>query len=200
MKIIKNYTTFINENKLAGNNNEAYYDKLRGLIEKKGARQVAIDIVNKCLGFISASELPDTAIYADGLDTIEEYLNNGMYKEALEQGKETAKEMLEDEGFGDIFGESVVNEGKEHKFADKLEDMATNSKYLTQDEKDDFEAPIYTKIGMWAMSIFDKLKLKDKEITKEDYDKAFSMIEDKLKNRKPPKAKKIDSDDTDDDE
>jgi len=194
MKIIKNYTTFITES-----NNTEKYAKISELIEKLGARKVAIKLVDKYLGFISASDLPDTAIYANGLDTIEEYLNDGMYEEAFEHAKETAQEMLEDEGFG-LFDESVVNEGKEHKFADKLEHMANGSQYLTQDEKDDFEAPIYTKIGMWAMSIFDKLKLKDKEITKEDYDKAFSMIEDKLKNRKPPKAKKIDSDDTDDEE
>ena len=80
-----------------------------------------------------------------------------------------------------------VNEGKEHKFADKMEDMATKSQYLTDDEKNDYERSVYTKVGSWAMSIFDKLKLKDKEITEEDYKKAFSMIEDKLKNRKPSK-------------
>ena len=75
--------------------------------------------------------------------------------------------------------------------------MASNSQYLTQDEKDDYDSAVYTKIGMWAMSIFDKLKLSNKEITDEDYKKAFNMIEDKLKNRKPKGNKKT-SDDEDD--
>jgi hypothetical protein len=106
--------------------------------------------------------------------------------------------------FGEFINESYdsILEGKEHKFADKLETIvASKSKHLTQDEKDDNEAAIHTKIGMWAMSIFDKLKLKDKEISEADYEKAFGMIEDKLKNRKPPKEKKTkDSDDSDDDD
>jgi hypothetical protein len=103
--------------------------------------------------------------------------------------------------FGSFVNENYITEGKEHKFADKLEAMvASKSEYLTQDEKDDNEAAIHTKIGMWAMSIFDKLKLKDKEISDADYKKAFDMIEDKLKNRKPPKAKKSSDDEDEDDE
>ena len=191
---LKNFNQFIKE---------SLNNSLAMEIQKKGARQVAMDLIDKHLGFVDASDLPDSITYADGIDTIEELLNSGQYDAANEEARNTASAMLEEEGFDGMFDydfESVKNvfEGKEHKFADKLEDMATKSEYLTQDEKDDFEAPIYTKIGMWAMSIFDKLKLKDKDITDEDYKKAFGMVEDKLKNRKPSKEKKNKDEDSDD--
>jgi len=81
MKKIKNFGDFINES-----NNEKYA-KTIAAVEKHGARKVAIAMVNKALGFVSASDLADTSIYANGLDTIEELLNDGSYESAYQEAR-----------------------------------------------------------------------------------------------------------------
>ena len=76
-------------------------------IEEGGARGAAVKMVdqmiNKMIG-LSSSDLGDTAIYANGLDSIEDLLENGEFDAALSAAKETAQEMITDEGGGDMFG------------------------------------------------------------------------------------------------
>ena len=74
------------------------------MIDEKGTRPTAMYLVDLCLkrltGGLSASDLSDTAIYANGLDTIEELLTDGEFGLAIQTAKETAEEMVEDEGMG----------------------------------------------------------------------------------------------------
>ena len=74
-------------------------------IAEKGARAVAIKFVdialNKKVG-ISASDMPDTSTYANGLDEIEGMLESQDYEAAFKYAFEVAGEMLSDEGFDDM--------------------------------------------------------------------------------------------------
>lgn len=77
-------------------------------MEKFGARETAVKIINNFLlrtVGMTASDLPDTSTFSNGLDVMEDDLNEGDYKEALKTATETAMEMLEDEGFGNLFEE-----------------------------------------------------------------------------------------------
>jgi len=79
-------------------------NKLKSLIEKNGARVIAIRLVDNYLKkytstFITSGELPDTATFANGVDEIEESLVQGEYQDAYNIADSTAQEMLEDEGF-----------------------------------------------------------------------------------------------------
>lgn len=147
MKKIKNFGQFINES-------NTDYIKTIAAVEKHGARKVAMMMVNKALGFVSASDLADTTIYADGLDTIEELLNAGNYQAAYQQARETASEMLEDEGMDSMFGESAIYEGKEHKFADSVYRKIADDLSDLYDISDDF----YNSILQMAISYWDKKK------------------------------------------
>jgi acyl carrier protein len=75
-------------------------------IEEKGAREAAVKMIDsvltKKLG-LSSSDLGDTAIFANGLDEIESMLIEGDYNAAYEIARDTAMEMIEDEGGGDLF-------------------------------------------------------------------------------------------------
>lgn len=86
------------------------YAKLEAAIEKEGSRKVAIRLVDailyKTTGTFTASDLPDTATYANGLDSIEEALDAGDYQAAYSIAKETASDMLEEEGYSDFLGET----------------------------------------------------------------------------------------------
>lgn len=85
--------------------NEGLTEKGIEIIKKKvaenGERPTAIWFVdyylNKMIG-LSASDLSDTAIYANGLDEIEEALADEDFNGAAALAKETAHSMLEDEG------------------------------------------------------------------------------------------------------
>jgi hypothetical protein len=148
MKKIKNFGDFINES-----NNEKYA-KTIAAVEKHGARKVAIAMVNKALGFVSASDLADTSIYANGLDTIEELLNDGSYESAYQEARNTAEAMLEDEGMGGLFGESAIHEGKEHKFADSVYRKIADDLSDLYNISDVF----YNDILRMAISYWDKKK------------------------------------------
>jgi hypothetical protein len=148
MKKIKNFGDFINES-----NNEKYA-KTIAAVEKHGARKVAIAMVNKALGFVSASDLADTSIYANGLDTIEELLNDGSYESAYQEARNTAEAMLEDEGMGGLFGESAIHEGKEHKFADSAYRKIADDLSDLYDISDNF----YGKVLDLAIKYYDKKK------------------------------------------
>lgn len=80
---------------------------INNLIDKFGHRDAAkkmIDAVLKTnLMGMSSEDLSDTNIFADGLDTVESFLKSGNYGNALNSAKETAHEMIEDEGNGMMF-------------------------------------------------------------------------------------------------
>ena len=65
----------------------------------RGAAKKIIDIVLQRKLGLGSSDLGDTAIFANGLDTVEEFLMADEYEQAFESAKETAMEMMEDEGF-----------------------------------------------------------------------------------------------------
>lgn len=92
-------------------------------IEEKGSREAAVKMIDsvliKKLG-LSSSDLGDTAIFANGLDEIESMLIEGDYNAAYEIARDTAMEMIEDEGGGDLFGEQKLNEGGPKVSRDEL--------------------------------------------------------------------------------
>ena len=71
--------------------------------EIKDNRKVGVKLIdfilNKKVG-LSSADLPDTSTFAGGLDSIEEALNSKDYQGAFNIAKDTATEMMEDEGFG----------------------------------------------------------------------------------------------------
>ena len=93
------------------------YAKIEASVENNGARKTAVKLVDAFIGRMlpgmGASDLADTATFANGLDMIEEYLEDGNYQEAIEEAKSTAEAMLEDEGMGmDMFGEGNMVEAE----------------------------------------------------------------------------------------
>lgn len=99
--------------------NEGLTEKGIATVEKwiaeLGSRQAAVKMVdsvlNRMIGMTS-SDLADTATFANGLDSIEEALNEKDYNGALNIAKDTAKEMIDEEGGGDLFGESNLKENE----------------------------------------------------------------------------------------
>jgi hypothetical protein len=87
-------------------------------LDYRGAAKKMIDSIlrAKTQGMVTSIDLGDTAIFANGLDTIEDFLIDNDYDNALESAKETADEMLEDEGFG-MFEEGSVGEGEINEFS-----------------------------------------------------------------------------------
>lgn len=77
-------------------------EQVKKWIEEHGHRKAAIKMVDsallKKLG-LKSSDMPDTAVFANGVDGIEEKLKEGDYQGAWEDAKETMRDMLEDEGF-----------------------------------------------------------------------------------------------------
>lgn len=77
-----------------------------GWISSEGHRGAAAKLVDHMLNSmadLSSSDLSDTVTFADGLDEIEELLSDQDYRQALKVALETAKEMLQDEGFPGMF-------------------------------------------------------------------------------------------------
>jgi hypothetical protein len=97
---------------------------LQKWIAEKGARGAGVKMIDQMLNNIiglSSSDLPDSATFANGLDDIESLLESGNYDGALEVARDTAKEMVEEEGGGDMFGESKkLNEGMPAMSRDEL--------------------------------------------------------------------------------
>jgi hypothetical protein len=93
-------------NKLERGVNEALSAKgpaiIQGWVDAVGARQAGIKIIDsiirKMVG-LSTADLPDSATFANGLDSIEEALKEKDYQGAYNIAKETAQEMLSEEGF-----------------------------------------------------------------------------------------------------
>ena len=98
-----NQFKLVKENNLSPKSNEL----VKRWIEEKGVRGAAVkmidNIIAKYLGGLTTADLADTAIFADGLDSMEPHLESGDYKTALQIAVDTAKEMIEDEGGAGIF-------------------------------------------------------------------------------------------------
>ena len=99
--------------------NEALTEKgietVKKWVAETDARTTAVRLVDQVLRKkigLSSSDLADTAIFASGLDDIEELLEQGNYQEAYTVAKDTAEQMLEDEGAGGLFDENKKNDNK----------------------------------------------------------------------------------------
>lgn len=67
---------------------------------RKAGTHIVNNIINRMAG-LSVHDLPDSVTYMNGLDSIEEALKEKDYQGAYNIAKETAQEMLSEEGFGD---------------------------------------------------------------------------------------------------
>ena len=107
----------VNENILRESLTSKGIEQVKSMVEKLGARKTAekmIDLaLNKTIG-MSANDLPDTAIFADGLDEVEELIHQSDFSEAFRVAKETAAYMVSDEmgGMGEFFENKGFSEGK----------------------------------------------------------------------------------------
>jgi hypothetical protein len=119
-----------NENNMENkkNMNEGISDeskqKLSDACQKLGCRKVAMKLVDKfllnTLG-ISSSDLPDSVVYADGLDEIEDLLEQEDWDTAISVAKDTAQNMLEDEGMMDLDEDSEDYDEDEEIMSDEPE-------------------------------------------------------------------------------
>ena len=140
------------------------YAKIQASIEKIGARETGIKLVNmfisRMLPGMGTSDLADTATFANGLDTIEEYLEDGNYQEAIEEAKNTAEAMLEDEGMGmDMFGEGwmVESEGINPAIYDQLKDCIEKGHSYEEAKKH-----VAAAVDGWDLSMEDYNEAKKK--------------------------------------
>jgi hypothetical protein len=104
----------------SGNLTEEVGEKTKNTIDnwrsELGDRKTAIKLIDYMLSrmiSMSSGDLADTATYANGIDGVEDALVDGDYKRALNIAADTAKEMIDEEGFGDMF--EGVNVSKTNK-------------------------------------------------------------------------------------
>ena len=79
------------------------------LVSKHGARKAGMILIDRNLQRecgLGIGCLPDTPILMNGLDTIEEFAREGNFEAVLSMAQDTAREMLEEEGFP--FGEEEL--------------------------------------------------------------------------------------------
>ena len=126
--------------------NEKTIATLEKWIVEVGLRQTAVKIIDnyfRRMG-LSVHDLPDSMTFASGLDEIVSLLKAGHYVDAIQSGIETAKEMLEDEGFPGMF-ENKENKKiimKRVKFKNELKDIneaLTKVPNLLKEDKNVFE-------------------------------------------------------------
>jgi hypothetical protein len=81
---------------------------IQSWVDKMGERGAAKKLVDTFLakqtGGMTSSDMGDTATFASGLDDIESFLEEGDFEGAMTAAKDTASDMLHDEGFGSEFG------------------------------------------------------------------------------------------------
>lgn len=103
-----------------------------------GAREAAkklLDnvLIRKC--GLSSSDLADTALLMNGLDEMGDLLENGDYEGAVIIARETADEMLEDEGYGEMDEskrkKQIIRENNKNKQKEK---MKVSQKQITLKE------------------------------------------------------------------
>jgi len=91
---------------------------IQNLVDTYDYRVAAKKLIDKVLVIkmgLSSEDLGDTPIFANGLDTVEDFLISGEFEQAFESAKETANEMIQDEGGGNMFGENKQNNKKSIK-------------------------------------------------------------------------------------
>ena len=138
------------------------YAKIKASVENNGARETAVKLVNSFIGRMlpgmGTSDLADTATFANGLDTIEEYLESGDYQEAVEEAKSTAEAMLEDEGM-DMFdeGNMVEAEGINPAIYKQLKHCVTNKHSYAEAKKH-----VAQEVDGWNLSMEDWIEAKKK--------------------------------------
>jgi hypothetical protein len=100
---------------------EALSDKNHMLISKwcesMGCRKAAMRMIDSILKSklgLGADDLPDTSTYADGVDSVEQALEQGDYAGAYEIARDTAQSMIEDEGGDGLFECGSWNEAVKH--------------------------------------------------------------------------------------
>lgn len=87
-------------------------DYIKNYIDKFDERTTAIkliDILLRNTAGVESSDLPDTSTFANGVDEVQSLLEDQDYEGALQVAKETAKEMLSEEGYDDLM-ESEEND------------------------------------------------------------------------------------------
>ena len=77
---------------------------IKSKLESIGSTETAVFLVNYFLrkethNGITLNELPDTSTLANGIDSIEECFDDQDFAGAVNIARETAQDMLEDEGF-----------------------------------------------------------------------------------------------------
>jgi len=175
--------------------NEALSEKqmqaIQNWIDKVGERGAAkklVDImISSQTGGLTSSDLGDTAIFADGLDEIESLLEDGDFETAISVAKDTAANMLEDEGFGGFgLDESLKRNNTKMRNTKKqvlkdLRDVSFNKlveAYYNMDEEDSFvvkedeymddDMPDYSNIGQLEEYVMDE----------DMYDEGYDMDDD----------------------
>jgi hypothetical protein len=106
-------------------------EKIKKMLETQELREIAIKLVdyvlNRKVG-LSSSDLSDTAIFANGLDEIEDALIDNDFDGAFEIANDTAIEMLEDEGYSEE--DSDLYEDKKSDFVGKeISHLMKDKKY-----------------------------------------------------------------------
>jgi hypothetical protein len=108
MKLFENIEG--NKFKLNSPIKEAISEKNVALIEKwvkeHGARKASVKIIDSILRQrigLQSADLADTATFANGLDEMEQLLNDGKYESVMETAVDTAKAMVDEEGGEGLF-------------------------------------------------------------------------------------------------
>lgn len=100
--------------------------QLQNLIDKFDERTAAnklIDLALKKKVGLTSSDLPDTATFANGLDGVQSHLEDQDFDAAWECAVDVANEMLEDEGYGDMYESKNKKTIKENLNLKELKEM-----------------------------------------------------------------------------
>lgn len=133
------------ENKPGSGMSPKAIDYIKNYIEKFDERAMAVklvDIALKSVAGVESSDMPDTSTFANGVDEIQSLLEDQDYDTAYQMAKDTANEMLEEEGYGDL------NEAKQAtKGADQVNpyELEKGVYYEMDCQKDGAKDPIKAK-------------------------------------------------------
>ena len=166
---------------VAENDTKPISDKNRMLIikwcETMGCRKAAIRMIDSVLSTrigLTSSDLSDTATFANGIDGIEDALEANDYQGAFEMAKDTASEMIADEG-GEGLMESKCSCGKvaEQCSCNKLAECGSWNEAM---KHPDFKHAVMTEVAPPGMENWIKA---NKERFKKQYGnikKAMSVL------------------------
>jgi hypothetical protein len=145
--------------------------------ETMGCRKAAIRMIDSILSSrigLTSADLADTSIFADGIDSIEDALEGQDYQGAFEMAKDTASEMIADEG-GEGLMESKCSCGKvaEQCSCNKLAECGSWNEAM---KHPDFKHAVMTEVAPPGMENWIKA---NKERFKKQYGnikKAMSVL------------------------